>query len=281
MEIIDEDIRLFIETVKSNSAYDFSEYTEKSFKRRIEKVVADNRLTVNELVRKMEKDDDFLEKMVRDITVNTTELLRDPNVWIMLKDKILPEFQDKEMINIWHAGCSSGQEVYSMMILLNELNLLHKANILGTDLNTTVLDEARKGVYKYTFNKIYIENFDAIFNTEEEIKKRKSPLDFEKYFDINKTKDTMVAKSLITGKAIFRKHDLVNEKNKFDMNFDIIICRNVLIYFNTLLQNRVFELFHNSLKDKSYLVIGLHESILGPFSSRFDKKQLYYQKRNV
>lgn len=281
MEILDGEVGLFVNVIKSNSVYDFSEYTEKSFKRRIEKVLTDNKLTINEMVHKLERDNDFLEKIVRDITVNTTELLRDPKVWITLKEKILPEFHDKEMINIWHAGCSSGQEVYSMLILLNEMNLLHKANLLGTDLNTNVLEEAKKGVYKYNFNKVYFENFEEVFNSEEDVNKRGEELSLTTYFDINKAKDLMSAKSIITNKAIFRKHDLVNEKNKFDTNFDIIMCRNVLIYFNTHLQNRVFDLFHNSLKDRGYLIIGLHESILGPFSGKFDKKTLYYQKKNA
>jgi len=274
IEVHDEEITTFIESLKTNSTYDFSQYTDKSFRRRVEKVVNDNRLNATDLIKKMSKNKDFLEKIVRDITVNTTELFRDTDIWLTFKEKIIPIFQEKEYINIWHAGCSSGQEVYSMLILLNEFDLLKKTIVLGTDLNTDVLEEAKKGSYKYNFNKNYIDNFNAVFNPNDEIN-----VPFEKYFDINKTKDTMTIKPILSGKAIYRKHDLVTEPNKFDTHFDLIICRNVLIYFNNDLQNKVFDLFHKSLIDNGILLIGLHESILGIFANKFEKKGAFYLRK--
>jgi chemotaxis protein methyltransferase CheR len=274
LEVHDHEIKLFIDTLKLNSTYDFSRYTEKSFRRRVEKVVNDNRLATPDLIKKMTKNKDFLEKTVRDITVNTTELFRDTDIWLAIKEKIIPAFKEKEMINIWHAGCSSGQEVYSMLILLNEFDLMKKTIVLGTDLNTDVLEEAKKGTYKFNFNKNYVDNFNTVFNPNDEIK-----VPFEKYFDINKSKDTMTIKPILSGKAMFRKHDLVTEPNKFDTQFDLIICRNVLIYFNNDLQNNVFDLFHKSLNNNGTLLIGLHESILGVFANKFDKKGVFYLKK--
>lgn len=278
MDISNEEILSLIEVIKSLSKYDFSNYTDKSFRRRVEKIVSDNRITVSELVNKIKKDPIFLEKVVKDITVNTTEMLRDPHMWITLKNKILPDLAKKEKINIWHAGCSSGQEVYSMMILLSEMGLLEKTNLFGTDLNTDILEEAKKAVYKYQFNKIYFENFDAVFNTPEEVAKN-GKIDFEKYFTIDKNKDNIIIKDYLRNKPIYRFHDLVKDDNVFGLFFDIIMCRNVLIYFNNDLQNRVFDLFHRSLLPDGNLIIGVHESILGPFANRFDKKFNYYKKR--
>jgi chemotaxis protein methyltransferase CheR len=280
VEISNEEILQFINAIKSVSKYDFSDYTDKSFRRRVEKVVTDNRLDVKELLKKLESDKTFLERVVKDITVNTTELLRDPNIWINLKKTILPELNQKERINIWHAGCSSGQEVYSMLILLNEMGMLEKTNVFGTDLNTDILEEAKKGVFKYQFNMVYFENFDAVLNNPEELLLH-SRIPYEKYFDIDKNKDTITCKEFLKKKPFFRFHDLVNDDNVFGIYFDLIMCRNVLIYFNNQLQNRVFDLFHKSLVPNGHLIIGVHESILGPYSSRYDKRGVYYRRKEI
>lgn len=279
MDITDDEILKLVEIIKVTSKYDFSDYTEKSFRRRVEKVVTDNKLSIDDLIKRLKIDKNFLEKTVRDITVNTTEMFRDPNVWITLRDKVLPELKNKESINIWHAGCSSGQEVYSMLVMLNELGLMEKTNVFGTDINTDMIEESKRGVYKYQFNSIYFENFDAVFNAPEDVARR-GKLPYDKYFTIDKNKDLILIKDFLKKKPFFRTHDLVNDDNVFGIFFDLIICRNVLIYFNNKLQNRVFDLFHRSLFPDSFLIIGMHESILGPFSTRLEKRGLYYKKRH-
>ena len=166
-------------------------------------------------------------------------------------------------IFIWHAGCSSGQEVYSMLILLNELNMFEKAKVFATDLNTNMLESAKRGVYRYRFNLNYFDNFDKVIKENpynyEDIKE----VDYNKYFEIDKAKDTITMSKFLRDKTIFRKHDLVNDKNIFYSKFDIIFCRNVIIYFNNQLQNRVIEMFSNNLYRDGYLVLGAHESIFG------------------
>lgn len=281
MEVSNEDIILFISTIKKCSGFDFTDYTEKSFRRRIEKVLSDNKFSIHELVKKVSIDKHFLEKTVRDITVNTTELLRDPKVWQTLKNKILPEFKNKGLINIWHPGCSSGQEVYSMLIMLNEAGLFEKTMIYGTDINSDVLEDAKKGVYKYQFNMIYFENFDNVFNETPEDQGKKNDQLAAKYFDVDKSKDTITIKPFLRKKPVFLTHDLVKDGNIFPMKFDMIMCRNVLIYFNNQLQNKVFDLFYNCLQPNGDLIIGIHESILGPFATKFEKKGLYYKKREI
>ncbi len=277
--VTNEDVLRFIATIRMSSTYDFTDYSDRSFKRRIEKLLVDNHLDINQLSLKVSKDKDFLEKVVRDITVNTTELFRDPEMWTTLKYQILPKLKKNKSIFIWHAGCSSGQEIYSMLILLNELGMFEQAKVFASDINSDMLETAKNGQYKYRFNLGYFDNFDKVikenpFNYEEPI-----VVDYEKYFDIDKVKDTITMKQFLREKAVYRKHDLVKDGNIFYSKFDIIFCRNVIIYFNNKLQNKVIELFSNSLYRDGHLILGAHESILGSVANNFDKTKGFYKKK--
>ncbi|MFW5656053.1 MAG: CheR family methyltransferase [Bacteroidota bacterium] len=278
MTITEQDFQIFLYAVKSSSEYDFSDYSEKSLKRRLAKVLLDHKTNITQLVSKIKNDRIFLEKIVRDITVNTTELFRDPAIWHALKYKILPNLANNENINIWHAGCSTGQEVYSMMILLNELEMLHKCKIVATDLNSDVLDLAKQGTYKYRFNIGYLDNFDKVikenpFNYEEY-----NDVPYSKYFSIDKEKDQIVIHKQFRNIPVFKKHDLVHDENTAYIKFDLILCRNVIIYFNYALQNRVFDLFYRNLYENGYFILGMHETILGDFANKFQKRGQYYIK---
>ncbi len=279
MTLSPEDIRKFIKTLKDISDYDLTEYSEKSITRRIEKIITDNDTNLKDIVVKMQMDSSFTEKILKDITVNTTELFRDPKIWHILRYNVLPNYKDKESINIWHAGCSSGQEVYSMLILLNELELFEKATIYGTDINTDILQKAKKGVYKYKFNLEYLDNFNKVIRENPYNLDDYNDVPYSKYMNINKTHDKITMLPFLTKKPIFVKHDLVKDGNVFNKKFDLIVCRNVLIYFNSKLQDKVFDMFYNSLQNKGYLIIGLHESILGQMSEKFIKNGTIYQKK--
>ncbi len=275
----DQDIQNFVMTLKSSSGYDFSEYSEKSLKRRLAKVLMDNRLDIIGLISEIKKSQSFAEKIVKEITVNTTELFRDPPVWQIIRYKALNTFRDFKTINIWHAGCSTGQEVYSMMILLNEMGLYDKAKIYGSDINGDVLEIAKRGIYKYRFNIGYLDNFDKVIKENPYNYEKYNEIPYSKYFEIDQTKDYIKMLPLLTEKPVFKKHDLVKENNIFYTKFDIIFCRNVIIYFNYNLQNRVFDMFNNCLYEGGYLILGMHETILGPHTSSFEKKdQLYIKK---
>lgn len=279
MQVTDQDLQYFINTIKSVSKYDFSEYSEKSLKRRLQKILEDYNLDIISLLTTLRLDRDFLEKVVKEITVNTTELFRDPPVWHLLRSRILPRFKNNKTINIWHAGCSTGQEVYSMLILLNEMGMLEKAKIFATDINSDVLDVAKQGVYKYRFNLGYLDNFDKVIKENPLNFEEYNDVPYEKYFDIDKVRDTITIKKNLTELPIFRKHDLVMDGNLFFAKFDLILCRNVIIYFNYSLQNKVFELFHNNLYSKGVLLLGMHETILGPWASRFERLGQAYIKK--
>lgn len=272
-------IEKFHNTLKEHSSYDLSGYSEKSLMRRLSKIISEQNITKEQLLRKITESEPYCDSLVQEITVNTTELFRDPQIWQTIKFRILKKLKYKSTINIWHAGSSTGQEVYSMLILLNELNLLHKANIYATDINQKVIDTAISGKYPYRFNIEYIENFMQVV--------QKNPYNFEefydtpfsKYFDVDKSADLITAKDFIRNRAIYKQHDLVKPGNVFDIKFDIILCRNVLIYFRTQLQNQLFNLFAENLVSKGFLILGAHESILGKESRHFIKHGHFYIKK--
>jgi chemotaxis protein methyltransferase CheR len=270
MTISDQGITRFIEAIKKSSSYDFSDYSYKSLKRRVGKILNDNKLNYDSLIKKISDDNDFLENTIREVTVNTTELFRDSILWQTIKHEILPKFKDTESLRIWHAGCSTGQEVYSMLILLNELNIFENSTVYGTDLNAKVIEEAKKGIYKYRFNLIYLDNFDKVVKQNPNNKEFRD-IPYDKYLEIDKIKDTIKIKNFLLKKPIFLTHDLVNPIEFGKEPFHIILCRNVVIYFNYNLQNRVFDFFHKSLIDKGYLILGSHETILGTLSEKFEK----------
>ncbi len=279
MAIPKEEIDLLISVIKSVAGYDFSDYSERSFNRRIEKVLVDNKLDVKSLMNKLKTDSGFVERVVKDITVNTTELFRDPKVWQTIRYRILPKYQEQRTINIWHAGCSTGQEVYSMLILLNEMNLFDRANVFATDINLDVLEAAKSGEYKYRFNLNYLDSFNKVIRENPYNYDEFYDVPYDKYFDVDKIKDTYKMKPMLLKKPLFRKHDLVNEGNIFYTKFDIIMCRNVLIYFNSQLQNKIFEMFYQSLFSKGCLILGAHESMSGPITAKFKKKGIVYIKK--
>jgi chemotaxis protein methyltransferase CheR len=280
MTVSDQDIKQFIHALRSSSNYDFGDYSDKSLNRRLSKVLIDYKLNITGLITRIKSEPSFLEQVVKDITVNTTELFRDPLVWQALRYKIFPALKDQPSINVWHAGCSTGQEVYSLLILLHELGLQDKVKVYATDLNTDVLDVAKRGIYKYRFNIGYLDNFDKVmkenpFNYEELF-----DVPYDKYFEIDQTKDTIRMHKFLTDKPTFKKHDLVKEPNPFFIKFDIILCRNVIIYFNYTLQNKVFELFYQNLYNNGVLLLGMHESILGPFANKFQKNGQFFTRKD-
>jgi chemotaxis protein methyltransferase CheR len=278
MTVTDQDFQLFVFALKGTSRYDFSQYSEKSLKRRLFKVLTDNKITMGTLISRIKSDNAFVEEVVKEITVNTTELFRDPQVWQALRFSILPRFKNNSIINIWHSGCSTGQEVYSMLILLHELDLFDRAKVYATDINTDVIDIAKSGEYKYRFNIAYLDNFDKVIKENPYNYEEYNDVPYSKYFDIDKTNDVIKMKDFLREKPVFKKHDLVLENNTLYVKFDLILCRNVIIYFNYNLQNRVFELYHQNLYDNGCMVLGLHETILGMHAAKFTKKGHAYYK---
>ena len=268
-----EEVKLFVKEIKEYSEYDFSEYSVKSFTRRIEKLLMDYNLDLVDLIEKFSNDKVFLEKIVKEITVNTTELFRDPEVWKVIRRTVLNKYSGNESIDVWHAGCSTGQEVFSMLILMKECGLFPKTNSYATDINTDVIDVSKSGKYKYREIDEYVNNFNAAFEESQDKPK------IETYLDIARSKSLITVLPEIATKPVYTKYDLTKLSNPFNTKYDIIFCRNVLIYFTHELQNKIFGFFHDNLKPNGVLIIGRHEGILGDVALRYEKRENLYFKR--
>lgn len=263
------ELKQYLRELKKHTAYDFSDYSDNSINRRIIKILSDYEITMDQLIERTKSDETFVEKVVEEITVNTTELFRDAEIWCSFYNKIYPSIKSKKTINIWHAGCSSGMEVYSNLIIICELGLLDKARVYASDINRRMVTKSKNAQYNYNFNKKYLEDFNAALakNPINGINK----IDFNKYFDIDEEKDTLTVKSFLRKTPQFIKHDLVQEEVPFYHKFDIIFCRNVLIYFNSKLQSKIFKLFYEQMYPGGFLLLGNHEVLSGFYKTKFIK----------
>ncbi len=268
-----EEIQLFIKAVADVSDYDFSEYSIKSFTRRVQKLLIDYRTDLPGLISKIQNNKEFLIEVVKNITVNTTEIFRDPKIWEKIDTEILPKYKDEMRINIWHAGASTGQEVYTMLILLKQHGLFEKAKVFASDLNSDVLEVAKFGKYRYREIDEYISNF------KESYKNSGKEYDINDYFKISRRKDSVKVNPFLLNKVQYKVHDLTKITNPFAVKYHMIFCRNVLIYFNHELQNRIIKLFENSLFTGGTLIIGKHEGILGNIAEKFEKHGTIYIKK--
>ncbi|MDX1627526.1 MAG: protein-glutamate O-methyltransferase CheR [Fulvivirga sp.] len=248
MEIDIADLKRITQLVKTNHDYDFTNYAMSSFKRRIVRILEMHNMSLETLIKKL-YDKKFLEDFLNEITVNVTEMFRDPPFWRILRDDIIPAILlNHQKIRIWHAGCSSGEEVFSMAILLKEMDILDNVSIIATDLDTNILERAQSGAYNLKSMELNEKNYIRYQGT-------KSLKDY--YKDVN---GVAVLDPSLVENVSFRKHDLVlgDVFNKFDL----ILCRNVMIYFNQSLQNEVLKKFHESLFKYGYLAIGSKESLI-------------------
>ncbi|GEN74342.1 CheR family methyltransferase [Chryseobacterium hagamense] len=257
--IKDEEIEYLIKDVYDMYGYDFSEYSRASFKRRVNRICLIDRFTsFAELRYTILNDADYLKRFIEEITVNVTEMFRDPQFFRTLRERILPQLGTYPLIRIWVAGCSTGEEAYSMAILLKEANLYQKSLIYGTDLNPSVLETARAGVFPLQQMKLYSENYIQSGGKK----------DFSDYYTANY--DSVKFDKSLQEKLILSTHNLVSDSS-FN-SFQLIICRNVLIYFDRGLQERVFRLFDNSLENLGFLALGAKETI------RFSKLDRNYHQ---
>ncbi len=257
--------------LKTKFNYSFENYALESFKRRVNRILFINKLdSITKLIEKLLLEKDFAEVVVKEITVNTTEMFRDPSFWRKLKTDIIPLIAKNEKIRIWHAACSSGEEVYSMAIVLKELDLLDRCSIIATDINDLVLEKAKQGIY----SKKNMENNDSNYQRFTE-----STNSLSKYYS-NHSPDFIKMNPELIKNITFKKHDLTT--NVGISKYDLILCRNVMIYFNYNLQNSILKLFAESLFVKSYLAIGSKETIAWCDAAKlyvtFNAEEKIYQK---
>ena len=246
--INDEQVEILINDVLEQYGYDFTGYSRASLKRRLNRLYSlDKHVSFAEFRYKTLNDEVYFKHFVEGVTVNVTEMFRDPSFYKTLRTQILPNLATYPFIRIWLAGCSTGEEAYSIAIILKELNLLHKSLIYATDLNPTVLEKAATGMFPLAQMKSYSENYIESGGAK----------DFSSYYLANYSlaKFDMELKN----KMIFSTHNLVSDRSFNE--FQLILCRNVLIYFDRPLQFRVLQLFNQSLENLGYLALGSKESI--------------------
>jgi chemotaxis protein methyltransferase CheR len=265
-----EDLELMLNDLYTRYGYDFSEYSKASLHRRVQRLFTlDNFPSFAEFRYRLQHDSVYFRRFVEEITVNVTEMLRDPGFYRTLRTTILPILATYPFIRIWHAGCSTGEEVYSMAILLKEAGLLQKSLLYGTDINPQVIEKARKGIFPVNQMQKYSENYIQSGGVQ----------DFSSYYTAN----YHLAKfdSSLAAKMIFSTHNLVSD---FSFNeFQLILCRNVLIYFERELQAKVFKLFDYSLENFGYLALGSKESLrFSPIADRYRQvgKEKIWRKIN-
>jgi chemotaxis protein methyltransferase CheR len=255
----DRELEILINDVFEYHGFDFGGYSRASLKRRVERLFQlDGFINFSEFLIRVRADAGYFKRMVEEVTVNVTEMFRDPLFYKVLRNDILPVLATKPFIRIWHAGCSTGEEVYSMAILLKEADLLHKSLLYATDINSAVLEAAKTGVFSLRMMKQYSENYMASGGKE----------DFSNYYTANyglaKFGDDL------SGKMVFSQHNLVSD-GSFN-EFDLILCRNVLIYFDKDLQERALGLFDDSLAKLGYLALGTKETIkFSPMKNRYQQ----------
>ena len=263
--IEEREIDWLISEVHEYYGYDFSGYSRASFRRRVDRLMdVDGFPDFPAFLSKVRSEPEYFKRMVEEITVNVTEMFRDPAFYKVLRTKILPELGTKPFIRIWHAGCSTGEEVYSMAIMLEEARLLHKSLLYATDINPQVLEVAQKGIFPLRMMKDYSENYVASGGYN----------DFSSYYTANYGYAKFSER--FSEKMVFSQHNLVSDRSFNE--FDLILCRNVLIYFDKELQDHALQLFDDSLSLLGHLALGTKENI--KFSA-IQKKYLQLDKEKI
>lgn len=257
LNLREEDIETLITDLYEFYGYDFSHYARASLRRRVNRIMVIDRFpSFAELQYRVRNDAEYVTHLIEEITVNVTEMFRDPQAFKVLREKVLPDLATQPLIRIWHAGCATGEEVYSMAILLEEAGLLNKSLLYATDLNPTVIDNVKQGIFSMNHMQQFSENYMASGGKK----------DFSSYY----TAQYGLAKfdDRLKSKMIVSTHNLVSDRSFNE--FHLIICRNVLIYFDKELQNRVLTLFDESLDALGYLMLGSKENIrFSPIARNF------------
>ncbi|WKN41386.1 CheR family methyltransferase [Tunicatimonas pelagia] len=248
-QITDEELKSLTQAILRRYGIDFTCYEPSSLKRRVDRCISVLKLeTVHNLWVKLLKDQMFVHRFMDEISVGLTAMFRDPVLWKALKKDILNSLATKNRINIWHAGCSSGEEVYSMGIVLQESNLLSQSKAIATDISDAAIAGAQQGKYHHLKLAEYEKNY-----------REYNPLGtFEKYYQKDGTDGAM--NSELIKHVDFRHHNLISEPPPGQ--FDIIFCRNVMIYFDNQAKINLLQRFHQHLNDGGYLIIGFYDALV-------------------
>ncbi len=242
------EVQLLLEGVYRYYGYDFRDYALSSLRRRIRKIVASEALpTISALQDRLLHDPACLERFLLGLTVNLTSMFRDPSFFVAFREKIVPLLRTYPFIRLWHAGCSTGQEVYAMAILLQEEGLYHRCRLYATDTNELVLQKAKQGIYPIELMQEYTQLYLKAGGTRS----------FSEYYTAGY--GNAIFRASLKENIVFSPHNLATDRSFNE--FNVILCRNVLIYFNRTLQQQVQQLFYDSLCSFGILGLGRRESL--------------------
>lgn len=265
-----EEVYSFLNELNIIYGYDYTEYQIDSIMRRINVAMIKEGICNFSLFREQVlNNENFFHNLFLDFSINTTEFFRDPKVFALIKTKILPYLNSYNHIKIWCAGCSNGKEVYSLAIMLKEAGMLNKTQIYATDINPYVIEEAKNGMYSTVTLDKDISNY----------RNAQGEKSFIQYFNINKS--YIKVKEELMKNILFFQHSLLS--NGTLNEFNLILCRNLFIYFNDNLQERMLKSFNNSLDNNGFLVLGKSEGIQKnngeKYFCKYDETLKIYKKK--
>ena len=256
------EVDLLLEAVYRRYGLDFRQYAQASLKRRLHRrLVAEGLTTLSQLQDRLLHEPPCMERLLVDLSINVTSMFRDPSFYVAFREHVVPALRTYPFTRIWCAGCSTGEEVYSLAILLHEEGLYDKTRIYATDINEHVLETAREGVFPLDRMKQYTKNYIRAGGR----------LDFSTYY-VAAYEGVRFARSL-TENVVFAQHNLAMDRSFNE--FNAIVCRNVMIYFDRTLQDHVHKLFYDSLATFGILALGHRESIaFTRYADRYEELDL-------
>ena len=263
------EIQLLLEGVYRHYGFDFRAYAYASLRRRIwKRIDSDGLKTISALQDRVLHDPSMMERLLLDLSINVTAMFRDPGFYVAFRRDVVPALRTYPFIRIWHAGCSTGEEAYSMAILLEEEDLYDRARIYATDINEVVIRKAKEGIFPLDRMQEYTQNYLRAGGTRS----------FSEYYTA--MYDGALFAPRLMRNIVFSQHNLVTDRSFAECN--VILCRNVLIYFDRTLQQRVHKLFHESLPTYGYLGLGSKESLrFTGFEENYeavDRREKIYRK---
>jgi chemotaxis protein methyltransferase CheR len=265
----DIELRLLIEAIYLKYSYDFRDYSGASVKRRVAHALRQFELkTISALQDRVLHDPSAFMQLLQFLTIPVSEMFRDPTHFLAIREEVVPLLKTYPSVKIWIAGCSTGEEVYSMAILLREEGLLDRTIIYATDINPNSLEKAKQGIFSMENMRGYNENY---------LKAGGKRL-FSEYYTA--AYDYAIFDKTLRENVTFADHSLATDSVFSETQ--LISCRNVLIYFNKKLQDRAFGLFHESLCHRGFLVLGSKETLdFSAYKNQFDplvKLERIYRK---
>jgi chemotaxis protein methyltransferase CheR len=252
------EIELLLEAVYRRYGLDFRQYAQASLKRRLyRRIHAEGLETISQLQDRLLHESAAMERLLVDLSINVTSMFRDPTFYVAFRDKVVPALRTYPFTRIWCAGCSSGEEVYSLAIVLQEEGVYERTRIYATDINENVLQTARNGVFPLDRMKQYTQGYIRAGGTK----------DFSRYYTA--AYDSVAFSRSLTENVVFAQHNLAMDRSFNE--FNVILCRNVMIYFDKALQDHVHGLFYDSLATFGILGLGHKESInFTRFADRYE-----------